>query len=250
MANLINKKAPENVYNLPIYGAGASVAQGAFLKKATVPGTSNGSLNAVAGSNTANSLVIGRLNSKLTFATDGETLLNGTAFVTKGVQIAQQFRIHRLQYSLASADLITCTTTVTTTTQTITSMEDDIDAAFFYVAAGTGIGQTNYATAAAAGASTLKAAYGTSLDTTSKIVKILPRFHSFFSFSTDGTQISSQVAVGASLCTVIDTYIEINGDLKQLNPVKHAALTGLNSMRSLRFWADITLRDTAPYSLA
>lgn len=233
-------------YNLPIYGAGADIKRGAFVMVGATPGTNNGMLIKASGAS-ATPDIVGRLQQMLDYSEDGETLINGTAFVTKEVLLAHPYRIFRLQYDPASQ--ITCTQAVSTTTITVSSLEDDIDAAFLYVNAGLGAGQTNYLTASAAGSATLKAAFGTSLDTTSKFLKILPRFHDLISLNSDGTMLASQDAAGAIKAMVIDTYIERNGKLDQLNPVKHAALTSLNSLRSVRFWADVAIRDTAVYTV-
>lgn len=247
--NTVHKDAREGIYNLPIWANGADIAQGAFVKRGATPGTNNGALMQAAGGDNANVDIIGRLMDMLDYSVTGETLIAGTSFVTKRIKLAHDFRVHRIEYSLASADLVTCTQAVSTTTITLTSLEDDIDASFLYVAAGTGIGQTNYLTASAAGSATLKAAFGTSLDTSSKLVKVLPRFHPKCILTTDGTKLSSQAAVGQTSVTVLDTYIEQNGMLQQMNPTRHAALTGRNSLRSFRLWADIAFRDTLPYSI-
>lgn len=248
--NVIHKDAKEGIFNLPIWGNAADVAQGCFLKKGTTPATQNGALIPATGAG-AHADLIGRLQSKLTYATDAETLVAGTSFVTKPVKLAQGFRVHKLQYQAVAAGTgaIVCTQAVSTTTLTLTNWEDDTDASFLYVVGGTGIGQTNYLTAAAVGSCTLKAAFGTSLDTTSYLIKILPKFHTFGILSTDGTQLASQAAVGSTTIVVLDSYIERNGRMEQLNPTKHAALTGLNNLRSVRFWADVAFRDTVPYSI-
>jgi hypothetical protein len=234
--------------NAPIYGGAADVAAGGLVKRGATPATNNGMLISANGTSAIPD-VLGILNSKLTYATDGETLIAGTAFVTKPVELLNPVRVIRCEYSKASADLITCTQAVSTTTMTVTSLEDDIDASFVYVAAGVGIGQTNYNTAAAAGASTLKAAFTTALDTTSKFIKILPRFHPFAILNSAGTKLASQAGVGAITVTILDTYIERNGRIDQMDPTKHAALTGLDALPSLRFWADLLIRDAIPYSI-
>lgn len=233
-------------YNLPIYGAAADVKRGAFVKAGVTGETDHGALIKASGSS-ATPDILGQLQEMLDYSVDGETLIAGTSFVTKPVLLAHSFRIFRLGYDLTSQ--ITATQAVTTTTITLTSLEDDIDSGSLYVAAGTGIGQTNYLTASAAGSATLKAAFTTSLDTSSKLVKILPRFHQLGSLNTDGTMLASQAAAGAIKIVVIDSYIERNNKLEQLNPTRHAALTGLNSLRSIRFWADVAIRDTIPYTV-
>ena len=245
---MFEKVSKDVIYNLPIYGGAADVLAGAFVGVGATPGTDNGMLIKKSGSSAIPD-IIGRLQEMLDYSVDGETLIAGTAYVTKPVMLVHPWRIFRLPFATGSSDIITCTQAVTTTTMTVTSLEDDIDAAFLYVYSGVGAGQTNYLTASASGSCTLKAAFGTSLDTTSKFVKILPKFHDIGSLNSDGTMLSSQAAAGAVKMMVIDTYIQRNGRLEVLNPVKHAALTGLNSLQSLRFFADVAIRDTGVYTV-
>lgn len=243
------KEVSNQIY-LPIYGAGADVPAGAFLKRGATPGTNNGMLIAATASS-AHTNVLGRLIEMLDFSVDGETLIAGTAQVNKLVDLAiPGSKMFEVDYSLATADLVQATQAVSTTTITLTSLEDDIDASFLYVDEGLGAGQTNYLTASAAGSATLKAAFGTSLDTTSYILKILPRFHEKLALSSDGTKLISQAAAGSwREAMVIDNFIYRNSKREQLNPTKHAALTGLNNLRSLRFSALIAVTGV-PASMA
>jgi hypothetical protein len=241
-----HKNALDGVYRLPIYGGAADVKLGAFLRRGDTPGTTQGALIKHSGNNAGPDL-IGRLLEPLVYATDGETLAAGTSYVEKGVELCMPHRILRVEYDLTS--LITCTTTVTTTTLTLTNLEDDIDAAFLYVASGTGAGQMNFLTAAAAGSCTLKAAFTTSLDTTSKLIKILPRFHQKASLNSDGTKLASQDVVGTWNVMILNSYIQKNGNLFRLSPVDHAALKGLSSLASLKFFADVAVRDSIPASI-
>src|SRR3990167_5677385 len=237
---------PDNKTNLPVSGGGSALVRWALLKRGATPGTNNGTLILATG-NGANPDTIGILQEAHPTAED--TLVDGTVFTTRPVDITVPFRIVRVQYSVATANLIAATGAVSTTTITLTSLENDIDAAFLYVVSGTGLGQTNYLTASAAGSATLKAAFGTNLDTTSRIIKILPRFHQFASLTADGTKLSSQDSVGLWPVIVLDTWMIRNGNEQQMSPVDHAALTGLNSLASLRFEADIAIRDSIPYSI-
>lgn len=232
--------------NVPIYGAGADVAKGSLVMVGATPGTNNG-MGIVAGGASALPDVLGVLTTGLTYATDGETLINGTKHVVKPVEPVNPFRCVRLEFDKTS--MVTCTQAVSTTTMTVTSLEDDIDASFLYVVTGTGAGQTNYTTAAAAGSCTLKAAFGTSLDTSSKFIKVLNRFHQIASLNTAGTKLASQAAAGAVAVILMDIFIERNGRMEALDPTKHAALTGLDSLASLRFWADVLIRNAVPYSI-
>jgi hypothetical protein len=243
----IVKYGNDNVTNLPCTGAGSDIPAGTLLRPGVTAGTDFGALIPVVANTTAGAYAIGILREKHVYATVGDATNAGLKFPRHPVQLIVPGRVCRLYYD--PTVLITCTQTVTTTTLTLTSLEDDIDGSFLYVQSGLGAGQTNYLTAAAAGSCTLKAAFGISLDTTSKLIKIVRRFHKLVGLNADGTMLGSYAAVGVHTVTVIDSFIERNGDLVQLDPTKHDALTGLNSLRSIKFAADIMFRNTSPYSI-
>lgn len=248
----VSKSDQSRHYSLPIYGGGVDILAGSLVKKSLTPGTSNGSL-IQAGGTSAIDDAVGILEELHDYSVSGDTLIDGTTFVTRGVQILVPARIIHIEYSLATGDLITCTQAVNSTALTLTSLEDNIDAATLYVAEGTGAGQTNFLTASAAGSATLKAAFTTSLDTTSKLVKILPRFHKLLGLSADGTKLVSTAAAGAVAGFVLDSYIDTplaGGGQTQLSPVKHAAMKNLNIAARLKFSADIVLHDTIVYPVA
>lgn len=235
---------PDVQTNLPVSGGGSALSRGALLMRGPTPGTNNGQLVLASGA-AADSIGVLREN----HAAADDTTIGGTVFTKHPVDIISHGRIVRVEYSLAAADLIACTQSVNNATITLTSLEDDIDAAFLYVVSGPGAGQTNYLSAAAAGSATLKAAFATSLTNSSKIIKILPRFHQFAVLTSDGIKLSSTAAVGTWTIIVLDTFIVRNGNEQQMSPVDHAALIGLDGMASLRFEADILVRNTIPYSI-
>lgn len=238
----MKERNSEYLLNLPVYGAAADIARGAFVKPGVTAGTDNGML--IAATASANHLnVLGRLMEGLDYSVEGQSLMAGTAFITKPVMLAiNGAKLFEIEYSQLAADDVATTQTVTTTTATVTSLEDDIDGAFLYVTDGDGEGQTNYLTASAAGSCTLKAAFGTSLASGDTFIKILPRFHSLLALSADGTMLRSQAAAGAWVeAKIIDNFIYRNNRKQQLDPTKHAALTGLTSLRSVRFTALIAV---------
>lgn len=235
------------VTNLPVSGAGSDIPAGAMLKPGVTAGTDFGSLVLMAANSTAGADKIGILRELHDYSASGDTTNAGTVFKTHPVQLVVPGRVIRAYYS--TSVVVTCTQAVSTTTMTVTSLEDNIDGSFLYVQAGTGAGQTNYLTAAASGSCTLKAAFTTNLSTDSTFIKILRRFHQLVALNADGTELASYDAVGVHQCVVIDSFIERNGNIVQLDPTKHAALTGLNSLRSIRFAADIMWRDSTPYSV-
>ena len=246
---VINYSPDQNI-KLPVSGAGSAIVKGTLLARGalTSAATKNGHLEPTVSNSVSAIHAVGILQEA--HATALDTDVAGTIFTVRPVDLVMPYRVVRMEYSLASGDLITCTQAVSTTTMTVTSLEDDIDAGFVYVVSGTGAGQMNYLTAAAAGACTLKAAFGTNLDATSKFIKILPRFHITISYTSDGTKLSSQAAVGIKRGFILDIHIVRNNNEQQLDPTKHSALTNLNSLASLRFEADVAITDTGPYPLA
>lgn len=233
-------------YKLPVFGNSADIKKGAFLMRGATPATDNGALIKASGASAVPDIV-GRLLELHDYSVTGDTLIGGTSFVTHPVELISDVRIYRIQYDPAS--VIDATQAVSTTTLTLTSLEDNIDAAFLYVQAGTGVGQTNYLTASASGSCTLKAAFGTDLDTSSDLIKILPRFHQLISLNSDGTMLASQAAAGAVTGFVVDSFIDRGNGFEQLDPTKHAALTGLNRTGYPKFFADVVIRNTAFYTI-
>lgn len=236
----------ENQINLPVSGHGSALKIGAFLKKGGTPSADNGHLQLASG--TTGNKILAILQEA--HATANDTDVPGTIFTKHPCDLVTNHRVIRLEYSVASGDLITCTQAVSSSSLTLASLETNIHAAFLYVVSGLGAGQTNYLTASGAGTGTLKAAFGTSLDTTSKIIKILPRFHELMSLTSDGLRLSSQAAAGAIRCVVMDTIICRNNNETSMDPTAHSALTKLNSLASLRFEAEVVLVDTIVYQLA
>ena len=241
----VTNYSADNHINLPVSGGGSDIKLGALLMRGTTPGTNNGTLVLASG---AGANCVGILQEKHVYATVGDTTIDGLAFVKHPVDIIVPGRLVRVEYSLASGDSLACTQAVNSTAMTLTSLEDNIDASFLYVSVGTGIGQTNFLTASAAGSCTLKAAFGTSLDVTSKIVKILPRFHRYAVLTSDGTKLATTDAVGTFLVHVLDSYIVRDNHEDQLDPTKHSALTGLNGYTSLRFEALVAIRKAFAYN--
>lgn len=236
----------DNRIKIPVSGGGSALSRGAMLQRGATPGTNNGMAILAAGNN-ANPDILGILQEAHLAAND--TNIGGTIFTTHPVDLVSHFRVVRAEYSLAPADLIACTSAVGGTSLAVTSLEDDIDAAFIYVVSGTGAGQTNYLTASSAGNGTLKAAFASGLDTTSRFIKILPRFHQLASFTSDGIKLSSQAAAGQTPVIVLDTWMVKGGNEIQMSPVDHAAQVGLNGIVPLRFEADIMIRNAIPYSI-
>lgn len=244
----VSQYEKKRAIKLPIYGASADILAGAFVRRGTTPGTDNGALIGATGFSVLPDIV-GVLTELHDYSVSGDTLINGTSFATRGVELVAPVRVVRMEFSLATADTIVCTQAVNSTTMTVASLEDDIDASFIYVAAGTGQGQLQYLTASAAGSATLKAAFGTSLDTSSRFVKILRRFHDLVGLNGDGTKLASQAAVGAVQGLILDISMQLGGEkVEQLNPVTHPGKIGLHNA-PVKFFADVVFRNSAFYTI-
>lgn len=119
----------------------------------------------------------------------------------------------------------------TSTVITISSLEDDIDGSWFYVRAGTGIGQLQYVDASASGSFTTDT-MTTTLDNTSKLIILRRRFHQLVEINTAGDKIKSTAAAGSLPWRVIDLQFKYDGleDWTRLEPNKHNGLelNGLN----------------------
>ena len=232
---------------IPIYAAAADIPNGAMLRVGTTAGTDFGAAVVASGSSDIPGM-LGYLEETLDYSVDGETLQNGSDFVRKKVGLAFNNPTFELEFSLATADSIVATSSGTTLT--VGSLEDNIDASFIYVAAGTGRGQLQYLAASAAGSATLKAAFGTALDgSTSRIIKILRRFHSLVSLTADGTKLSSQAAVSAVNARIMDIrMIRASEKDECLDPEVHPGKTGLHNA-PVRFVADVIWLTTASYTI-
>lgn len=232
----------------PIYAAAVDIPVGAMLRVGTSAGTDFGAL-VLANNSSDIPGVFGVLEETLDYSVDGETLQAGTGnLVRKKVGLAFNNPIFELEFSQATADSIVASSA--TTTLTVGSLEDNIDASFVYVTAGVGRGQLQYLTAAASGSATLKAAFGTALDgSTSRIIKILRRFHSLVSLTSDGTKLSSQAAVGAVNARILDIRMIRSSEKDEvLDPTVHPGKSALHN-NPVRFVADVIWLTTASYTI-
>lgn len=232
---------------VPIYAAAVDIPNGGMLRVGTTAGTDFGT---VISANGASDLpgMFGVLEETLDYSVDGETLGDGTNFVTKKVGLAFNNPVFELEFSQATADTIVATSAGTTLT--IGSLEDNIDASFIYVTAGVGRGQLQFLTASAAGSATLKAAFGTALNgTTSRVIKILRRFHSLVGLNAAGTQLATAAAVGAVNARILDIRMIRASEVdKQLDREVDPGKTGLHNS-PVRFVADVIWLTTASYTI-
>ena len=231
---------------IPIYAGAADLPAGTMLKVGVSAGTDLGAVVKASGASDIPGM-FGHLEEVLDYSVDGETLQAGTSFVRKKVGLAFNNPIFQLDFSQETADTFGATSSGTTITAG--SLEDDIDASFIYVVSGAGRGQLQYLTAAASGSATLKAAFGTTLDGTSKIIKILRRFHQLASLTSDGTKLSSQAIAGAVNARILDIRMIRSSEKDEcLDPTVHPGKSGLHN-NPVRFVADVVFLTTASYTI-
>ena len=216
----IIRNRPSRNQQLPIDGAGIDIVEGAVI----MPGVTDDqdrSVFIVASSAAADAF--GLMANLHDFSAVGDsTPENGAAYVLQGVtpflpgcEVAAEMA--------NDADNDVDVASATTAVITITSLEDDIDGCWFYVRAGTGIGQLSYIEASAAGTFTVKSALTTTLDSTSKLLIMRPVGWQLVELNTAADKIKSTAAAGNLPWRVLENQFKYAGQeiWTRLDPTKH-----------------------------
>lgn len=222
------------IRDVPYYGNGAAIVNGAVMMRGATPGTNQG-FAIVGASGLAG--VIGVTNeAKALVAAGADSKQDGTVYTYIKI-IMNPWALYRAQYDTGAIAVAS----TSTTTVTITSLEDDIDGGWLFGSDG----QLQYLTASAAGSCTSKTSSGWTSATT--VQKILPMFHLFGTTGTDGSKLNHAAAVGSGLISVLENYVQARGiPLQKLDPTKHSGLT----LTSGKLFSDIHFRDQATLRLA
>lgn len=223
MAPKVKSGLPIRVIRVPFSGKGSIVNDHTPVIPGTTQGTDIG-LAIAGGANADLTDLIGYLEGASVVAND--SVQTGITWTYAEVEMVRADQLVEIDWSLASADLVTVTS-FSGTTITITSLENSADCGWFYVAAGTGIGQLMFATAVNGGTATIKTAPAIALDATSKLVFIKRFGHKLHKTNANG-QLVSAAAVGSYKFMTLENYIESlpNGITKQLlDPTKHDNIT-------------------------
>lgn len=248
----------------PVSGAGSNIPVGTPMMKGATGGTNKGVLIPITA--TSNAGVIGLLGEKHTFAASGDattatlvswfpngTLASGaTAFPSHPIEWLDTGVIARVEYSLASTVAVVSNTT---TTVVVTSFEDNFDGGFIYANAGTGIGQLFFVQASSSGNITIPAAPTTTLDSTTKLTKILPYFLDTpvwkINTTTQPTTIDSTAATGTGRAVCLGSFIQKGDGIAQyLDPKAYSGATGLSAISQLVFWSYMQFVNTAWHPVA
>lgn len=222
------------VRDIPVYGNGAAIVDGALVMRGATPGTNQG-FAILAASGWAGAIgVIQETHALVSAGADSKQ--DGTAYTFRKVVI-NPWAVYRAQYDTGAIAVAS----TSSTTVTITSLEDDIDGGWLFG----NDGQLQYITTASAGSCTTKSATGwTSANT---VQKVLPMFHLFGTLDTTAVKLNHAAAVGSGLLANLDNWVEARGIPRQrLDPTKHSGLT----LTSVRLFSDVHFRDMMTLRLA
>lgn len=252
----------------PVSGAGSNVPVGTLLMPGVTAGTNIGVLIPVTASSNADA--VGVLNELHNYSGSGDAttatlvqwfplpavnsnayqlgvkLSGGGPYPSHPVELLDNSIAIKVDYSLVSTVAVA---SATTTALTITSEVANEDSTFVYVNAGTGIGQLGFIKSSTTDTLTLISALTTTLDSTSKLTKILPLFMNtvvwLVNSTTVPTQLDSVAGLGSGRACVLANFINKNGLVRQLDPKIDHNAQSLNSLAQLGFSSFLQVQDTS-----
>lgn len=221
--------AQQMYMDIPVYGNGSAMLEGALVAKGATPGTNQGfailaptGLAAVLG-------LLGELHAAVSAGADSKQ--DGTAYGFRKVLI-NPFAVILAEWDTGAIAVAS----TSTTTVTITSLEDDIDGGWLLGSDG----QLQYLVASAAGSCTTKTATGWTSSTT--VQKITPLFHATTTLNSTSTKLNQAAAAGTGKARIIQNYIKANGvPFAVMDPTKHSGLT----LTSPKVFSDVVFTDHA-----
>lgn len=238
---------------LPVSGAGADVPAGTPLMRGATAGTNKGIAIPITAS--SNARCLGLLCGLHDYSVVGDCLTQTLAnwypgFTTtppaQEVELLDTATLVKMDYAISTATQV-AVASATSTVLTITSTEADLDGGWAYVMAGIGIGQLAYIKSSTTAAWTVNT-MGTTCDSTSKLIKILPLFYDTPTFlintATQATLLDSIAAIGTGRAVVLEQIINKNGKKDLMDPSGFNANTGLNSLSILSFQATLAFVDS------
>lgn len=255
-------------YVFPVSGAGSSIPLGTLMQMGVTGGTNTSiAIPAVSTAGDATNLPIGLLAEAHSNSASGDattqtivsfypngTLASGkTQFPSRAIELLDLGLIMRMDYANSDATQVSVAS-ATSTVITITSTEATLDGGWSYVMGGTGIGQLSWIKSSTTGAWTIKA-NTTTLDSTSKLLKILPIFHSLPTFlvntTTVPTKIDSKAAIGTGRAVTVGQYIvKPDGIPQRMDPLTYDGATGLSSLASITFFAHLQMQNSVWHPVA
>jgi len=225
------------IVSVPIYGAGADIADGAAI----MPGvTAETDLGVFITGATAIADMLGTLRGLHDFSVVADSLVAGTAWVLGDVELCDQYTPLWVEYDQSDTIAVTSTST---TTVTITSLENNIDTSYLFSTNGSGTGLTAFVDTSASGSCTTL--NSTAWTSATNVIKILRLGHPLAKINTAATMIGTDAAAGSWTVFVLENWFEAaNYPLQMLDPTKHDNL----SLTKARFYAKLLVRNTAGHT--
>jgi hypothetical protein len=198
--------------DIPVYGNGAAMLEGAAVVKGATAGTNQG-FAILAPTGLAGVLgILGEVHALVTAGLDSKQ--DGTAYTFRKVLI-NPFAVILAEWDTGAIAIAS----VVTVTPTITSLENDIDGGWLLGSDG----QLQYITTSASGSCTTKTATGWTSAIT--VQKITPLFHATGTLNSTSTKLNQAAAAGTGKIRVKQNYIKANGlPFQKLDPTKHSGL--------------------------
>lgn len=195
---------------VPVDGVGLDILSGAVLSPGTVATDSTAKTLGTFGLSVATGVdALGILVALHDFSVSGDTDTDsGSAHVLREVDPFYPGCLVAAEYDLTDTMAVASSTAATAT---ITSLEDNIDGGWLYVAAGVGIGQLLFIMDSASGTAGYLSAPTTTPDSTSTMVKILPISHSLLKMNSTCDKLGTDAAAGSWTCKVVRNQMKYAG---------------------------------------
>lgn len=225
------------IIKVPIYGAGADIAQGALVMPGVTADTNIGMAITATG---AAADAVGALVGIHDYSVVGDSLVAGTNWVYGEVELFDQYNPVWVEYDQTDTLAVASTSG---TTVTITSLTADIDTTWLYAVSGTGAGKLAYCVSTASGSAVTKTATG--WDSTTTCIKILNVFNQLAKLNTAATMLGTDAGAGSWTVCILENYLQHAGSQPVLlDPTKHDNLTLTNA----RFFTKLLVRNTAGHT--
>ena len=208
------------VQNIPLFGNGANIVAGAAVMRGSTTDVNQG--YGIVGASTHNNH-IGVTESLFAAATTDNDPAEGTKFITTPVCVSPN-AVYLAEYSQTTG--LTVASVDGGGQPTVTSLED-IGEGWLLGVVAPGLGYLAYVETVSTGAATLKTETGTGWTTSTKLIKIMPRYAPKVDLTTTADKIlGTTAAQGSGLIRVLTNFIKAPGYAwQELDPTKHDAIT-------------------------
>jgi len=241
----IIRRVSDQQYEMPVYTTG-DINDGASLMPGVTAETDLGTLILASG---AGADMVGAIPGGFDVSELGSaTVTTGLTWPTRTIKPA--FEAILVRAEVDKSDTMALAGDESSKTITITSLENNIDTSYLYCVSGTGIGQLRFVGTSASGSCDIAVAGSPEWDTGDTCIKIPRLFHQLVKLNATSDKIGTDAAAGSLTVCVMNTWIERNARKEILYPPAHRSLSGLNASGiDVRFFVDMCMRNTAPYTI-